>query len=167
MFSLLMILSKQSNDCDSNETLEEGLICCNNSICNEYCYDDVCIKSNKIWFCCQEGALFLFIIKFVPSIVFTLSGVIIRLFHKKPTFLIFGMSFLEFYFNTGLFFIIIGIYCFKIELWATFAIIGALFVIGLVIGLCVILSYLDLPLYKFEQTFTNHTIYIYTKVIYH
>ena len=154
-----MILSKQSNDCDPNEILDDGLICCNYSICNEYCYDDICIQPKKIWFCHQEGILFLLIIKFVPSIVFAFIRMLVRLYHKKTIFVIFGKSFIESLFNTWLFSMINGYYCCKYELWEALAGFGTMGVILWVILYVMLFYYLGLPLYKVEETFTYHNIH--------
>ena len=128
MLTLLMILSKQSNDCDPNEILDDGLICCNYTICNKYCYKDICIKPSKIWFCYQGGIFFLLIIKFVPSIIFTFIGMFIRHVYYKDKDLngFYCRFYVEIVYNIALFSIINGYSCLQEEFWQMAACIGTI-----------------------------------------
>ena len=63
--------------CEPDEVLEAGLICCNYTICDKYCYQDTCLSPKTVWFC-TEGIFNVFFLKFVPSIIFTIIGVFLR-----------------------------------------------------------------------------------------
>ena len=158
MFSLLVILSKQSNDCDPNEILDDGLICCNYTICNQYCYHDICIKPSKIWFCYQGGIFFLLIIKFVPSIMFTLIGTIVRHFYHKDKYLngFYCRFYMEIVFNIALFSMINGYSCFQEEFWQVSAFIGTTLAC-----LWMYFLYVFSPFYKNKLlVFTYHNLYL-------
>ena len=78
------------DECENNSYLDDGFICCNYSVCDKYCYKNICIPSNKIWFCYQSGFFFAFLVKHFLSIIFLIIGIIIRLFyHSKKEILIF------------------------------------------------------------------------------
>ena len=100
---LVMILSKS---CKPDEILEEGLIWCNNSICNEYCYENICIKSKNVWFCFQEGIFYYWLIKLSPTLLFYLIGYIIHYLYNRDNFqnsksksILFVRFISEFFFN--------------------------------------------------------------------
>ena len=149
MFCLLVILSKQSNDCDPNEILDDSLICCNYSICNQYCYKDICIKPRKVWFCHQEGIRYLFIIKSIPSLIFTLFGMFVRLFcyKQKKLAVFFCRSITEFIFNATLFTMINGYSCLHDDGWGFLAVFCTLLICA-----WVCLLYLFSPFYKDPET---------------
>ena len=85
MLALLM-MNFLSKSCKPDEFLEEGLICCNNSICNEYCYENICIKSKNVWFCFQEGIFYYWLIKLSPTVLFYLIGYINHYLYNRDNF---------------------------------------------------------------------------------
>ena len=161
MLSLVLICS---DFCFSQyKVIEEGLICCNYSICDKYCYKNECIQANKVWFCYKEGIGYFFLIKFVPSILFFFIGILIRIYyHKKEKInfllLIFGK---ECYMNTYLFVNINGYFCHEVYKWLIIAIIFT--IVGFIIFLCsFILNYqiYTFSIQRYKASF-NHNQFFY------
>ena len=115
-----------SETCDPNNELEEGLICCNFSICDKYCYKETCIKSNKIWFCYEEGIGYFFAIKFLPSIILFILRFIIHWLGKVKYLTLLWILCLDFIVNCILFTIINGFFCYEVDVWLSFSILAIL-----------------------------------------
>ena len=130
MLALLMMILLETESCEPDQILEEGLICCNNNICNEYCYkDSICIKSKRVWFCFQNGIIYFCLIKFLPSIIFTLIGIFIRfLYNKCNDYLkVIIRAIVEFVFNIFSYFMIGFFICYKNEIFMYFAVTIGIF----------------------------------------
>ena len=143
MLTFLFLHFILSETCDPKDELKEGLICCNYSICDKYCYKETCIEANKVWFCYEEGIGYFFAIKFLPSIIFFFIGFIIRyLYHENliincninNRILVFNFDsriryifclFTDFITNIYLFLIINGLFCYKVLPWCICAIFMA------------------------------------------
>ena len=74
---------KESEEiCNKTTVLDEGLICCNSTICDKYCYNyddkDYCIASQKVWICFKDSSIsLLFLIRsFISLTFFILSNMI-------------------------------------------------------------------------------------------
>ena len=107
------------DECENNSYIDDGFICCNYSICDEYCYKNICIPSNKIWFCYKTGILWAILLKHFLTLVFLIFSVIIRLcYHSKKEILIFILYYIANLFSDIFFsFCIIMIYCAKYGEW--------------------------------------------------
>ena len=121
--SLCLSDENEENSCDPNEFFEEGFICCNYSICDKYCYKDTCIKSQKVWFCFQEGVGYFFSIKILPSFIFFIFRFIINFLFHEELLNLFYIFCSDFVVNIFLFISINGFYCYEVWLWVIFAII--------------------------------------------
>ena len=71
------------NQCDNETFLEEGFTCCNFTVCDKYCYKNICIPPNKIWFCTQIAIFWCFLIKHFHSFIFMIFGILIRIYYKS------------------------------------------------------------------------------------
>ena len=113
---LINLISSEGETCEPDQILEEGLICCNNNICNEYCYkDSICIKSKNVWLCFQNGIIYWCLIKIAPSIIFTIIGIFIRyLYNEQNDYLkVIVRAIIEFILNIFFFFMIGLCFCDK------------------------------------------------------
>ena len=69
---------KESEEiCNKTTVLDEGLICCNSTICDKYCYNyydkDYCIASQKVWICFKDSSIsLLLLIRSLISLIFFL-----------------------------------------------------------------------------------------------
>ena len=168
MLSLLLLICSEYCSLNNNQIIEEGLICCNNSVCDKYCYNNECIKSNIIWFCYKEGIGYIFLIKFVPSILFFFIGILIRfLFNKSKRHWSFLISFCsECGFNIYLFVVINGYFCRKISAWITTAIFISIMFSPLILFAIIINIAVVYPRTKeFEQGHYHQVILYNVKVI--
>ena len=68
--------------CDNSTILEEGFICCDSKICDQYCYNNSeCISPKKVWFCYNPlGILGFFGIRSSVSILILFLSIIERIF---------------------------------------------------------------------------------------
>ena len=118
-----------------NETFyEEGFICCNYSICDQYCYKNVCVQPKKIWFCTQIGILYSFSIKFLLSFIFFVFGVITRIYYHSSNQILFLLWVYAAVFMSDLILwcIFFGCFCYEFAVWSYILEIGiAVFILGL------------------------------------
>ena len=174
MLSLLLLICSEYCSLNNNQIIEEGLICCNYSICDKYCYNNECIKSNKVWFCYKEGIAYFFLIKFVPSTLFFFIGILIRfLFNKSETHWSFIISFcIECGVNIYLFVVINGYFCMESIEWGVIAILisimfSALLVFAILMNIFVVYPrsksyYHHVFLYNLNVTLFDIWITIFT-----
>ena len=100
--------------CNSSSILEEGFICCNSTICDKYCYNDICISQNKVWFCFDNIGIYgFFAIKISLSIIFLFLSIITRIFWKDYNQIPFLLCILmiELFINSVLMGLILFTYC--------------------------------------------------------
>ena len=65
--------------CEPDQVLDDGLICCNYTICDKHCIEDKCIGPKKECLS-TKGFINIVFIKFVPSIMFAIIGFFFTLF---------------------------------------------------------------------------------------
>ena len=72
-----------TNVCNSSSILDDSLICCNDTICDKYCYKDRCLLQKRVWFCFDPiGVLAFYGIKFSVSIIIFILNVIAGIYWK-------------------------------------------------------------------------------------
>ena len=125
-----------------NETFyEEGFICCNYSICDQYCYKNVCVQPKKIWFCTQIGILYSFSIKFLLSFIFFVFGVITRIYYHSSNQILFLLCIYITVFFTDLIVwcILFGAFCCEFAVWSYILVFGILVFVFVLIFYSIIL----------------------------
>ena len=106
--------------CDNETFFEEGFICCNFSVCDQYCYKNECIPPNKVWFCFEIGIFYCFAIKHFASFISLIFSVIARfcyntrneIRHLIPTYIGVFLIDLSFWFTLN------GWFCSSFEVWS-------------------------------------------------
>ena len=113
------------DSCQPDQVLDDGLICCNYTICDQYCYEDKCWSPKKVWFC-NEGLVNILFIKFVPSIMFAIIGFITRcIIFDPPNVTVIRLN--EWFYNRFLFVLLM---VFNLDLPVNFLLFASIGVLG-------------------------------------
>ena len=162
MLPLLFLILMDS--CQPDQVLDDGLICCNYTICDQYCYEDQCMSPKEVWFC-TEGYTFVLFMKFAPSIIFTIIGFILRCLSIYPPNLLISFDWFSDHFlflflkllsesilNFFLFSLIVSFRCLDIP--------G--FIVFCICVLSIIIPYYDF-VFEYGTPFCKHQKIIFTR----